>query len=155
MYSNQLFMRIALQNAKKAYEHGEVPVGAVIVGPNNEIVGQGFNQVISKADSTAHAEIIALREANKFYKNYRLPKGSSLYVTLEPCIMCLGALLHARLENLIIGTRDYKTGACGGKLSIHSSDLNHHMNTSVGVMAEECSEILKKFFRERRIVKDI
>ncbi|ADU92473.1 putative zinc-binding cytidine/deoxycytidylate deaminase [Taylorella equigenitalis 14/56] len=152
---NKKFMQLALQNAEKAYKSGEVPVGAVLVGPNQDILGQGYNQVIGTSDSTAHAEIVALREANLSIQNYRLPSGCTMFVTLEPCIMCLGALIHARLEHLVIGSRDPKTGACGGRLSIHASDLNHHMHTTVGVLSEECSKILKDFFREKRIDKDV
>lgn len=105
---NKKFMQLALQNAEKAYKSGEVPVGAVLVGPNQDILGQGYNQVIGTSDSTAHAEIVALREANLSIQNYRLPSGCTMFVTLEPCIMCLGALIHARLEHLVIGSRDPK-----------------------------------------------
>lgn len=144
------FMQLALTQAQRAYDLGEVPVGAVIVDQNNQFVASGFNQTIRFNDPTAHAEIVALRQAAQVLNNYRLP-NLRLYVTLEPCTMCIGALLHARIGQIIYGAADPKTGACGSVLALHAQTaLNHQTTVSSGVLAQACSRILRQFFRERR-----
>lgn len=143
------YMQAALEQARKAQAAGEVPVGAVVV-KDGEIVGTGFNAPISRHDPTAHAEIQALRDAASRLGNYRLP-GCELYVTLEPCAMCVGAMLHARIARLIYGAADPKTGACGGVVDLFAEPrLNHHASLTAGIMAEECSTLLRDFFAERR-----
>lgn len=143
------FMEHALKLAKKAESLGEVPVGAVAV-VNNEIVGEGFNQPISSNDPTAHAEIIALRQAAQRLNNYRLLEVT-LYVTLEPCIMCLGAMVHARIKRLVFGAHDPKTGAVESVFKIlDDKSLNHKIDYRSGVLAPDCSLILKKFFVNKR-----
>lgn len=143
-------MQHALAQARLAWQAGEVPVGAVVIDAEGQIVGAGFNQTISCNDPTAHAEIVALRQAAQQQANYRLP-GLTLYVTLEPCVMCIGAMLHARLDRIVFGAHDAKTGACGSVLSIHENPvLNHHATVVGGVLAEECAGLLQRFFRERR-----
>jgi tRNA(adenine34) deaminase len=143
------FMREALALAADAAAIGEVPVGAVVVH-ENEIIGRGYNQPISTNDPTAHAEVMALRDAAARLKNYRLV-DCTLYVTLEPCAMCVGALLHARVARIVWGAPEPKSGACGSVIALPAeSRLNHHGIFGGGVLADECSEILKRFFRERR-----
>ena len=143
-------MQLALEQAELAYAVGEVPVGAIVLDAQGQLIGKGFNQTIGQHDPTGHAEIIALREAARHVGNYRLP-GAKLYVTLEPCIMCIGAMLHARLDRIVYGATDPKTGACGSVLSVHEvAQLNHHTTVEGGVMALECGELLRRFFRERR-----
>jgi len=143
------FMRAAMAQAELARAAGEVPVGAVLV-VDGEIVGRGYNQPISANDPTAHAEVMALRDASLHLANYRLP-GSTLYVTLEPCVMCCGAIMHARVEQVVFGARDPKTGAAGSIIDLFAeARLNHHAETLGGVMAEECGAMLSKFFAERR-----
>jgi tRNA(adenine34) deaminase len=143
-------MRQALEQAQHAWHAGEVPVGAVVVDPQGAVAGVGFNRTISDHDPTAHAEIVALRKAAQGAQNYRLP-GYRLYVTLEPCAMCIGAMLHARLDRVVFGASDPKTGACGSVLTVHQSEqLNHHTAVHGGLMAAECGELLRTFFRERR-----
>lgn len=143
------FMREALALAAEAAAAGEVPVGAVVV-KDGEIVGRGFNRPISSADPTAHAEIVALREACVRLANYRLP-GCQLYVTLEPCAMCVGALVHARLARVVFGARDPKTGACGSIVDLPGlATFNHHGRFEGGLLAEESAALLKRFFAERR-----
>lgn len=144
-----LFMREALSQARNARALGEVPVGAVVV-KDGRIVAAGFNQPISSFDPTAHAEIVALRAAAHALGNYRLP-GCELYVTLEPCAMCVGAMLHARIARVIYGASDPKTGACGSVIDLFMQEkLNHHANVKGGVLAEECGALLREFFAERR-----
>lgn len=143
------FMAQALEQAQKAWDLGEVPVGAVLVR-NGEVVAVGCNQPIGAHDPTAHAEIIALRAAAQALGNYRLP-GCDLYVTLEPCVMCAGAMMHARLSRVIFGASDPKTGACGSIIDLFAQEkLNHHTEVISGVMAQECSALLKDFFVQRR-----
>jgi tRNA(adenine34) deaminase len=143
------FMRRALELARRASEAGEVPVGAVLV-LDGEVVGEGFNAPISRADPTAHAEIHALREAAAKVGNYRLP-GTTLYVTLEPCAMCVGAILHARVARVVFGAADPKTGAAGSVIDLFAEDrLNHHAALQGGVLAAECGELLRAFFARRR-----
>jgi tRNA(adenine34) deaminase len=143
------FMQIALDQAQLAWAQGEVPVGAVVVC-DGEIVATGFNQPIGKHDPTAHAEIVALRAAADKLGNYRLP-GCTLYVTLEPCIMCSGAMMHARLARVVYAATDPKTGACGSVLDLFAHEqLNHHAQVEGGVLAGEASTMLRAFFAERR-----
>jgi tRNA(adenine34) deaminase len=143
------FMRAAMVQAELARAAGEVPVGAVLV-IDDEIVGRGYNQPISAHDPTAHAEVMALRDAGLHQANYRLP-GSTLYVTLEPCVMCCGAIMHARVERVVFGARDPKTGAAGSVIDLFAeSRLNHHAEALGGVLAEECGAMLSTFFAERR-----
>lgn len=142
-------MRQALTLAQQAAAHGEVPVGAIVVR-DNQIIGRGGNAPISGNDPTAHAEIAALRDAARTTNNYRLP-DCTLYVTLEPCAMCAGAIMHARIRRLVFGTYDYKTGACGSIIDLFSEPkLNHHTSTHGGVLAEECAALLSAFFKKRR-----
>ena len=143
------FMRAAIALARRAAEAGEVPVGAVVVC-EDRIVGRGFNQPISGRDPTAHAEIVALREAAQALDNYRLP-GCELYVTLEPCAMCVGAIVHARLARVVYGAADPKTGACGSIVDLPGiAHWNHHGVFTGGVLADECGTLLKHFFAQRR-----
>ena len=143
------FMRTALALAGDAGRRGEVPVGAVVVA-DGAIVGRGFNAPISRHDPSAHAEIAALRDAAVRLGNYRLP-GCDLYVTLEPCAMCAGAIMHARIRRLVFGAADPKTGACGGVVDLFAEPrLNHHTLVTGGLLAEECGAILKEFFAGRR-----
>lgn len=143
------FMREALELAHQGASAGEVPVGAVVV-KDGEVIGRGYNRPISTADPTAHAEIVALREAAARLGNYRLP-GCDLFVTLEPCAMCVGAMLHARLKRVVFGAPDPKTGACGGAVALaRESALNHQTAFEGGLLAEECGAHLKAFFAARR-----
>jgi tRNA(adenine34) deaminase len=143
------FMRVALELAGQAEEAGEVPVGAVVV-KNGAIIGRGYNCPISVADPTAHAEVMALRDASRHLGNYRLV-DCTLYVTLEPCIMCVGAIFHARIARLVYGAGDPKTGACGSVIDLTAElRLNHHMQMTRGILAEEGSGKLKQFFEKRR-----
>ena len=143
-------MRAALELAQEARSAGEVPVGAVVV-KQGEIVGRGYNHPISAHDPTAHAEIAALRDASKRLGNYRLG-GCELYVTLEPCAMCAGAIVHARLDRLTYGAADPKTGACGSVIDVFAeSRLNHHTLVEKGLLASEAGELLRGFFAARRL----
>lgn len=143
------FMRAALALAEEARRQDEVPVGAVVVA-DGAIVGRGYNAPISRCDPTAHAEIAALRDAAAAIGNYRLP-GCDLYVTLEPCAMCAGAIMHARIRRVVFGAADPKTGACGSVLNLFDEPrLNHHTSLTPGVLADECGALLKQFFGERR-----
>jgi len=142
-------MRRALELARHAEEAGEVPVGALVV-LNGEIVGEGWNQPIVAHDPTAHAEIVALRAAAERVRNYRL-SDAVLYVTLEPCAMCAGAMVHARVARVVYGAADPKSGAAGSVFNLlESSVLNHRAQVTRGVLAEECGEMLRKFFEARR-----
>jgi tRNA(adenine34) deaminase len=146
---DELFMKEALKEAYKAYEINEVPIGAVIVR-NGEIVGRGYNQKETLKDATLHAEISAIKDACKNLGGWRLP-GCTMYVTLEPCAMCAGALVNARIENLVVGTRDLKTGACGSVLNIVQMEkLNHQIDVQFGMLEEECTALIKDFFSELR-----
>lgn len=143
-------MQAALKQAQTAYAANEVPVGAVISTADGDIIAAGFNRTITDRDPTAHAEIIALRQAAAIADNYRLP-GLSLFVTLEPCAMCMGAILHARISRVIYGASDPKTGACVSVLSLQNiPQLNHQTVVSGGLLDYECGELLRQFFRERR-----
>jgi tRNA(adenine34) deaminase len=147
--SEEELMREALALAAEAGAAGEVPVGAVVV-KDGRIVGRGYNRPITSKDPSAHAEIVALREAAAALGNYRLP-GCELYVTLEPCAMCVGAMVHARLARVVYGARDPKTGACGSIVDLPAiSQWNHHGAFEGGLLEAECGEILKGFFAARR-----
>ncbi len=149
MNPDQAFMREALALARQAEAHGEVPVGAVIV-VDGEIVGRGFNSPIAQSDPTAHAEILALREAGAHLRNYRLEEAT-LYATLEPCVMCAGALVAARIRRLVFGARDLRFGGVRSKFHLADSELlNHRVEIVEGVLAAECVELVKNFFERRR-----
>ena len=144
------FMTAAIALAGKASEAGEVPVGAVVV-KGGQIIGTGFNAPISRHDPSAHAEIQAMRAAASVLGNYRLA-GCTLFATLEPCAMCAGAIMHARIERLIFGATDPKTGACGSIVNLFAeARLNHHTVVEAGLMAQQCGELLTNFFRQRRV----
>ena len=146
---DEAFLRAAIGEAWAAERAGEVPVGAVVVLAGR-VVGVGQNRVIRDADPTAHAEIVALRAAGRALRNYRL-EGCALYATLEPCAMCAGAILHARVARLVYGASDPKAGACGSVLGVMNHPaLNHRVVVEAGLLAEECGGMLQKFFRERR-----
>jgi tRNA(adenine34) deaminase len=151
------FMQQAIAEAHAAEAAGEVPIGAVIVY-QNEIIARGNNRVLRDHDPTAHAEIIALRAAGQALQNYRLTprdseEGCTLYVTLEPCAMCAGAILHARIHRLVYAAPDPKAGACGSVLSVmNHPQLNHQVEVTPGLLAEECSSLLQNFFRVRRTI---
>ena len=145
------FMGLALEEASKAAGNGEVPVGAVIVDPSGAVVGWGFNQPIGSGDPTAHAEIVALRAAARALKNYRL-SGLTLYCTLEPCAMCSGAIVHARIDRLVFGASDPRAGAAGSLYNIVDDPrLNHRVKVLPGVRAAECSQLLSTFFAKKRV----
>ncbi len=143
------FMQQAIEQAKLAAAAGEVPVGAVLVR-DGQVISTGFNQPIGNSDPSAHAEMNAIRSAAQSASNYRLP-GSTLYVTLEPCAMCAGAILHARVDRVVFGAVDPKTGAAGSVLDVFSEKrINHHTQVEGGVMGQECGQLLRDFFKERR-----
>ncbi len=143
-------LRSALAEARAAEQAGEVPIGAILVH-ENKIIATGQNRVLRDHDPTAHAEIVALRAAARHFANYRLPPACTLYVTLEPCAMCAGAILHARLARLVYAAPDPKAGACGSVLSVlNHPQLNHKVEVTTGLLAEECSTLLTNFFRARR-----
>ena len=147
--NDEYYMREALSLAHAAECLGEVPVGALVVR-DGEIIGRGFNSPIGESDPTAHAEIAALRDAARRVANYRLP-GATLYVTLEPCAMCAGAILHARIARVVYGARDPKTGVHGSVVDLFAVErLNHHTTVEGGVLADECSRALSAFFAARR-----
>jgi tRNA(adenine34) deaminase len=147
--SDRAWMRHALELAQRAAQEGEVPVGAVIV-KDGQLVGEGWNRVIALNDPSAHAEILAMRAAGARLGNYRLP-GCSLFVTLEPCSMCAGAMIHARLERVVFGADDPKTGAAGGKFDLLGNPAHNHAPVvDGGCIADECSILLTDFFRQRR-----
>jgi len=137
--------------SKCAESIGEIPVGAVIVDENGQLIGEGFNQSIIKHNPTAHAEIMAIEQAGRFLHNYRLV-NTTLYVTLEPCIMCAGAIIHSRIKRVVYGASDYKTGAAGSYINILSrTGINHFAQITSGVLASECSSMLSNFFKKRRL----
>ncbi|HDG1708358.1 TPA: tRNA adenosine(34) deaminase TadA [Kluyvera ascorbata] len=147
--NHEYWMRHALVLAQRAWDEGEVPVGAVLVH-NNQVIGEGWNRPIGRHDPTAHAEIMALRQGGLVLQNYRLI-DTTLYVTLEPCVMCAGAMVHGRIGNLVFGARDAKTGAAGSLIDVlHHPGMNHRVEITEGVLAEECSAMLSDFFRHRR-----
>jgi tRNA(adenine34) deaminase len=142
-------MRLALAEAEKALAADEVPIGAVIVF-DGRVVGAGFNRPISSVDPTAHAEIVALRAAARSIANYRLT-GATMYVTVEPCLMCVGALVHARVGQVVFGAPEPKAGALGSAFSVHESTrLNHRLEVTGGVLEEECRALMQQFFEQRR-----
>ncbi len=146
---DEYFMNEALKEAYKAYEINEVPIGAVIV-KDNKVIGRGYNQKETLKDATLHAEILAIKEACKNLGGWRLP-NCTMYVTLEPCSMCAGALVNARIERLVIGTKDYKTGACGTVINIvQTEEFNHQVEVKFDILQEDCANILKDFFIELR-----
>lgn len=147
--ADEQFMHFALELARQAEAEIEVPVGAVVV-KEGEIIGRGYNAPISRHDPSAHAEMMALRDAAQHVGNYRLV-GCELFVTLEPCVMCVGAMFHARIARVVYGARDLKTGAAGSVLNLFdTAQLNHHARIEGGVLAEECGKILSDFFARRR-----
>ena len=170
---DEIYMRVALELAAEAQAAGEVPVGAVVV-KDGQIIGRGFNAPISRHDPSAHAEMQAIREAAQHIGNYRLV-GCELYVTLEPCLMCAGAIMHARIARLVYGASDYKTGVCGSVLNMFGElaalpapcpfplppsqglvvRLNHHAEVTGGVLAQECGLMLSNFFKLRRAQQKI
>jgi tRNA(Arg) A34 adenosine deaminase TadA len=152
MNSDLTYLRVAIAEAHSAEANGEVPVGAVVV-QNNKIIGRGQNRVLRDSDPTAHAEIVALREAGLALKNYRL-EDCTLYATLEPCAMCAGAILHARIARLVYAAPDPKAGACGSVLSVlNHPALNHKLELLPGLLSDECGALLTNFFRKRRLEK--
>ena len=152
--NDEFFMREALSLARSAECLGVVPVGAVVVY-EGKIVGRGFNSPIGESDPTAHAEIAALRDAARGLDNYRLP-GCELFVTLEPCAMCAGAILHSRIARVVYGARDPKTGVHGSVVDLFAVErLNHHTEVLGGVLAEECGQLLSAFFAARRARKEV
>ena len=143
------FMRLALEEAERAFECGEVPIGAVIVF-DGEVVASGYNRPLGNIDPTAHAEIVALREAAATLGNYRLTQAV-VYVTLEPCLMCVGALVHARVRRVVFGAHEPKTGALGSAIdALAIPTLNHRFEITGGVLEDECREVVQRFFRMRR-----
>jgi len=151
-FNHQYWMQYALRLARQAADEDEVPVGAVIV-KDNKIISEGWNRPIQNHDPSAHAEIMAIRNAGKFLKNYRLI-DTTMYVTLEPCSMCVGAMIHARVGQLVFGASDLKTGAAGSAINlIHESIHNHRIEVIAGVMEEECKQLLQLFFKQKRQAK--
>ena len=149
MQPHDTFMRAALDEARRAFDAGEVPVGAVVV-LNDEIAGRGFNRPISAVDPTAHAEIVALRDAASRIGNYRLV-GATLYVTIEPCLMCVGAMVHARVGTLVFGAPEPKAGAVVSSCRAHElPSLNHRIDVVGGVLEEDCRAVIQEFFKSRR-----
>lgn len=150
--SSEIWMRLAIAEARAAELAGEVPVGAVLLSAEGEVIGRGNNQVLRTNDPTAHAEIAAMREGGLALGNYRL-LGCTLVSTLEPCAMCAGAILHARVARLVYAAEDPKAGACGSVLNVMNHPaLNHHVEVIRGVLAEEAGPLLSDFFRERRAI---
>ena len=146
---DQQYMRMAIEQAQLAAQSGEVPVGAVLVR-DGQVISKAFNKPIANHDPSAHAEMLVLREAALAEENYRIP-GTTLYVTLEPCSMCCGAMLHARVGRVVYGAPDPKTGAAGSVLNLFSSkQINHQTSVEGGIMSEECGQLLRDFFKERR-----
>lgn len=143
------WMSHALMLAKRSQDEGEVPVGAVLV-KDDVLVAEGWNRPIESHDPTAHAEIMALRAGGKVLDNYRLP-GTTLYVTLEPCTMCAGAMIHARVANLVYGASEHRTGVAGSVIDVFQQDFHFHkVAVTSGIMKDECSQLLKDFFKARR-----
>lgn len=147
---DEKWMRYALELADKAEQLGEIPVGAVLVDEEGNVLGEGWNLSIIESDPTAHAEIVALRQGGKTLQNYRL-LNTTLYVTLEPCTMCAGAILHSRIKRLVFGASDYKTGAVGSRFHFFDDyKMNHTVEITAGVLQDECSQRLSAFFQKRR-----
>ena len=149
MSNDEKWMRIAIEEANLAMDKNEVPVGAVLV-KNDTLIAQAHNKPITKNDPTAHAEIQLLRKAGEQQKNYRLPE-STLYVTIEPCTMCFGAMVHARIDRIVYGVSDPKTGVCGSRMNLNEENFfNHKISITSGILEKESSELLKLFFKSRR-----
>jgi len=149
MKNDTHYMKIALKQAIQSTLISEVPVGAILVN-DQKVIAKAHNQTITQADPTAHAEILAIRSAGKKLNNYRLP-DLTLYVTIEPCIMCMGALIHARIKRIVFGAHDSKWGGCGSIYSIHNDNrLNHHIQITGGVCERECRELIQHFFQQKR-----
>ncbi|WP_312457317.1 tRNA adenosine(34) deaminase TadA [Pseudescherichia sp.] len=149
-FTHEYWMRHALSLAQRAWDEGEVPVGAVLVH-NNQVIGEGWNRPIGRHDPTAHAEIMALRQGGLVLQNYRL-LDTTLYVTLEPCVMCAGAMVHSRIGTLVFGARDLKTGAAGSLMDVlHHPGMNHRVEIVEGTLRDACSGMLSEFFRQRRL----
>lgn len=150
--NDEFWMRHALKLAQRAWDEGEVPVGAVLVH-EGRVIGEGWNRPIGHHDPTAHAEMMAIRQGGKVIENYRLLE-TTLYVTLEPCVMCAGAMVHGRVGRLVFGARDAKTGAAGSLLDVlRHPGMNHQVQIEQGILAEECAALLSNFFRQRRAEK--
>ncbi len=151
-HTDEYYMRLAIEQARLAWQAGEVPVGAILVR-EGQIIGSGFNSPITLNDPTAHAEVQALRAAGLAEHNYRLPH-TTLYVTIEPCSMCAGALMHARVARVVYGAADPKTGVCGSVIDLFAEQrLNHHASVTSGVLAQECGQLMSDFFAMRRAEK--
>ena len=149
MTRDEQWMKIAFDEAQLAMDENEIPVGAVLV-KNNKLIAKAHNRPIKNSDPTAHAEIEVLRKAGEKLQNYRLPK-MTLYVTLEPCAMCFGAMIHARIERLVFGASDFKSGVCGSTIDLSSESIfNHQVLVSGGILEHECKNILQSFFKLRR-----
>ena len=149
MIKDEQWMKIAIDEAHLAIEENEIPVGAVLV-KDNKLIAQAHNRPIINSDPTAHAEIEVLRMAGKKLRNYRIPK-STLYVTLEPCAMCFGAMIHARIDRVVFGASDFKSGVCGSTIDLSSESIfNHQISVSGAVLEHKCKNILQKFFKLRR-----
>ena len=149
MTEQEKYMKAALKLAQKAADEGEVPVGAVLVH-NNRVIGEGWTRPLGRHDPTAHAEIMALRQGGLVMQNYRLI-DATLYVTLEPCVMCAGAMIHSRIGRVVFGARDAKTGAAGSLMDVlHHPGMNHRVEITEGILADECAALLSDFFRMRR-----
>ena len=151
MINKEIFMKEALKEAKKAYKKEEIPVGAVIV-KDGKIISRGYNLKETKVNTIKHAEIIAIEKASKKLNSWRLEE-CDMYVTLEPCSMCAGAIINSRIRKVYIGTMDEKTGACGSVLNLFKYNFNHKVELETGILKDDCREIIQKFFKELRIKK--
>ncbi len=150
MHSYETYMRIALKEASKAYDQGEVPIGALVIDQEGQILGKAYNETLTRNDPTAHAEILAMRQAAEALNNYRL-LNCTLYVTLEPCIMCAGAAVHARIQEVVFGAFDGKWGAVESLFHLGDDErLNHRFSVVSGVLEADCAILMQRFFRERR-----